>query len=245
MQKAYGFSSVAFVFAAAVVLAISGCQTRSISDSGYKGDYYSAERQNTKELSEFDILGIDPKVSTTQNEIEQALATKHAIILPKGSSIMLIQSGADIPDDAMVRAIEQYYDPMPFSGDLNWKLGKDQKSNAAVLRLAAARGGCEKIVVYWGTLETAGKGLGTKGVSWIPILGGAIPDKAQEMRIRLKAAVVDVKTGQWDLFALEPFEDKAISAKHTRESSDQNQVAELKMKGYKALAKTLSTRYGG
>jgi hypothetical protein len=111
------------------------------------------------------------------------------------------------------------------------------------LRLAAAKGGFEKIVVYWGLLETAQKGLGSKAVSWVPFVGGVVPDETQEMRVRLKVAVVDVRTGQWNMFSPEPFQDTATSARYGRESSDQAQVAVLKKKSYEAAAEDLVKRY--
>lgn len=45
----------------------------------------------------------------------------------------------------------------------------------------------------------------TRVVSWIPFLGGLLPDETQRMRIRLKVAVVGVQTGQWEMFLPGPF----------------------------------------
>ncbi len=109
--------------------------------------------------------------------------------------------------------------------------------------MAAAKGGYEKIITYWGLLETAQKGLGTKVVSWVPFVGGVIPDESQEMRIRLKVALIDVKSGQWDMFIPEPSHDSAISAHYMRESSDQGQVFTLKAKAYEAMVEDVIKRY--
>ena len=76
----------------------------------------------------------------------------------------------------------------------------------------------------------------------MPFVGGAIPDEGQEMRIRLKVAVVDAKSGQWDMFSPEPLYDTAASARYTRESSDQGQVALLKTKAYEVAAEDLMKR---
>jgi hypothetical protein len=59
---------------------------------------------------------IDPKVPVTEAEIEKAFTAKSRIILPKGSSIMVIQSGAMIPDDVMVKGLEKYYNVSVFTG---------------------------------------------------------------------------------------------------------------------------------
>jgi hypothetical protein len=63
------------------------------------------------------------------------------------------------------------------------------------------------------------------------------------MRIRLKVAVVDVRTGQWEMFTPEPFEDVDSSGRYARVSSDQAQVAVLKEKGYRAAVDDLVKRY--
>ncbi|MBI4595823.1 MAG: aminopeptidase, partial [Candidatus Tectomicrobia bacterium] len=208
-----------------IALMVSGCAKRSISDSGYRSEsgYRSQASSNPfykGELSEFQILGINPEAKITQEEINRALESKQRLTLPKGSSIMLIQSGAMIPDEPMVKALEKYYNVSVFSGVPLAQGGNDY---AMTLRLAAAKGGFEKIVAYWGILETAQKGYATKAVSWVPFVGGVIPDEGQEMRIRLKVAVIDVRSGQWDMFSPAPFQNTAASARYTRESSDQDQ----------------------
>jgi hypothetical protein len=224
---------------------VTGCATRSISNSGYRGEpWYQAPGSGNpsykNELNEFDVLGISPTTKITQEEIEGAFASKQDLSLPAGSSLMLIQSGAMIPDEAMVKALGKYYRVSVFSG-LPVSQGSD--NYALSLRLAAAKGGYERIIVYWGLLETAQKGLLTKTVSWVPFAGGAIPNEKQEMRIRLKVAVIHVKSGQWDMFSPEPFQNAAVSSRQTREASDQGQVAVLKAKAYEAAAEEFVKRY--
>lgn len=228
-----------------VALALTGCATRSISDSGYRSEtgYRSQVSANPfykGELSEFQILGINPETKVTQEEINLAFESKRRLTLPKGSAIMLIQSGAMIPDEPMVKALEKYYNVSVFSGV---PLAQGNNDYAMTLRLPAAKGGFEKIVTYWGLLETAQKGLATKAVSWVPFVGSVIPDEGQVMRIRLKVAIVDVRSGQWDMFSPEPFQDTSTSARYSRESSDQGQVASLKTKAYETAAEDLMKRY--
>lgn len=230
---------------ALLAVLLAGCATRSISDSGYPSESYHGERTSTNplykgELSEFEVLGIDPQAKITTEEIAKAFEQKQGFKLSKGSAIMLIQSGALIPDEPMVKALDKYYNVSVFSGV---PTSQGATSYSMPLRLAAAKGGFEKIVVYWGLLETAQKGLGSKAVSWVPFVGGVIRDESQEMRVRLKVAVVDVRTGQWDMFSPEPFQDMATSARYSRESSDQGQVALLKKKSYEAAAEDLVKRY--
>lgn len=245
MSQVEGSSLKSIALMVLIAMAVSGCATRSISDSGYRVESGRRSQGSSSpfykgELSELEVLGINPDAKITQEQINKAFESKERITLPKGASIMLIQSGAMIPDETMVKALEKYYNVSVFSGV---PVSQGTNNYSMSLRMAAAKGGYEMIVAYWGLLETAQKGYGTKAVSWVPFVGGAIPDEGQEMRIRLKVAVVDVKSGQWDMFSPEPFRDTAVSARYTRESSDQGQVALLKAKAYEAAAQDLVKRY--
>lgn len=228
-----------------LLLAIAGCNARSISDSGYRArSGGSAKAADTPfyqgELSEFEVLGISSEATVTQEEISRFLEARQRLVLPKGSSLMLIQSGAMIPDDHMIRALEKYYTVATFTGI---PADRGNGDYAMSLRLAAAKGGCEKIMVYWGVLETAQKSTGAKAISWVPVIGGVISDESQEMRIRLKVALIDVKTGQWETFSPEPFQNTAVSARYTRESVDQGQVAVLKAIAYSGAVEHIVKRY--
>jgi hypothetical protein len=235
----------------ALLLAIAGslvgCGTRSISNSGYSADPDRGYRQAGNpfykgELSEFMVLGIDSRSPISEEDIAKAVALKTRMAVQKGSSIMLIQSGAMIPDEDMVKGMEKYYNVSVFTGvpaEGEGPVG----SYARALRLAAAKGGADKLVVYWGLLETGHEDLATKAISWFPFGGGAITDETQRMRIRMKVAVVDVKSGQWEMFSPEPFEDTGSSGRYSRASSDQAQVATLKDKAYKAAADDMVKRF--
>ncbi len=230
-----------------ILIILSGCSVRSISNSGYNpGGYYSRGGDNPfykGELSEFDVLGIDAGKEASEQEIASAMAAKREkLTLRKGDSILVIQSGAMIPDQDMTENLEKYFSINVFTGVPE----QDKKTNtsyAQALRLAAAKAGIEKIIVYWGLLESGTENLATRTVSWVPIVGWAIPDKSQEIRIRLKVALIDVKTGQWEMFVPKTFEDTAYSAMLNRESSDQAQVALLKTKAYKAAVDGIVARY--
>lgn len=172
---------------------------------------------------------------------------------------MVVQSGALFPDTEMVQALERYYTVAAFTGVpvQGAKPGDPQgralqppatplpqASYSRIFRLAAARGGYEAILVYWGVLESQTQGLGTKAISWVPIVGSIVPDQSQQMRIRLTMALIDVRTGQWETFMPEPFLDDAVSNQLSRASSDQEQVGLLKTKAYKAASEALVGRFG-
>lgn len=227
------------------VATFGGC-ARSISNSGYYADSDRGYGQRNSpfykgELNELDVLGIDSKSAISEEDIQKAAASKTRMTIQKGSTVMLIQSGAMIPDEDMVKGMEKYYNVSVFTGVPAEGSGSGGYSRA--LRLAAAKGGAEKLIVYWGILETGQENLATKAISWFPFIGGAIVDETQRMRIRMKVAVVEVKSGQWDMFSPEPFEDSGSSGRYSRVSSDQAQVAVLKGRAYKATADDVVRRY--
>ncbi len=171
--------------------------------------------------------------------------------LRKGDTLLLLQSGAPIPYDPMVHALGQYFSVMPFSGvpvtgpvhTASLAPGEAAPSYATTLRLAAARSGAITIICYWGLLESGIENHVTKAISWVPIVGAAIPDQSQHMRIRLKVEMIDVRSGNWSTFAPEAYTDTALSASLNRAASDQEQVALLKEQAYKAAAEQLVARY--
>jgi hypothetical protein len=230
-----------------LLILLNGCTVRSISNSGYAREgYYGRGPDNPLykgELSEFDVLGVKAgKEITEQDIVAAADATKGRLALRKGDAILLIQSGAMIPDQDMIASAEKFFSVSVFTG-VPEQDKKTNESYAKALRFAAARAGIGKILVYWGVLESGTKNLATKTVSWVPIIGMAVPDQAQQIRIRLKVALVDVKTGQWEIFVPKVFEDTSYSASLTRESSDQQQVALLKTKAYQAAIDGTLARY--
>jgi hypothetical protein len=227
---------------------------RPISDSGYRhpsgwGGGGGGNPLYRGELTEFDVLGIDRQQSVSEADVRAAAAARQPLSLRKGAALLLIQSGALLPDATMIRALESHYTVGVFSGIPDAApagaspAAPTASAYAMKLRLAAARGGYDTIVTYWGLLEAEQQRLATKAVSWVPIVGMAIPDETQRLRIRLKVAVVDVASGRWDVFAPAEFDDDALSASLIRASSDQTQVALLKDRAYKAAAEDLVKRY--
>ncbi len=242
----------------AVCFMLAGCTTtRSISNSGHRDDsaggYYYTGRgaadpgfQYQGELNEFDVLAVDRTRLVTDEDIVRALNEVKPVSLKPGGSILLIQSGAVFPDGPMVAELSKHFKVTPFSGvpprhrTMTDTEPSESVSYARSLRLAAARAGAESVVCYWGILESARRNLETKTVSWIPFAGWLVPDESQHMRIRLKLAVIDVRSGGWRMLSLEPSPDKSSSTSFTRGSSDQKQVETLKRRAYEAGVRELA-----
>lgn len=222
-------------------LALGGC-ARSISNSGYVDPHFphqaNANPLYRGEIDELDLIVPASAVSAT-SDIEKALSVKDPLRPRLSAPLLVVQSGAIIPDAPMMAALGRHFRAAPFSGlPPQAGDGGDGKpgSYGERLRLAAANGGFGQVLVYWGMLETAQTNGPTKIISWVPIVGYFVPDESQRMRIQLKAVLIDVASGRWRMFQPEPLEDSAISAEINRESSDQDQVALLKDGGYRRLA---------
>lgn len=235
---------------ACLAVMLAGCKSshRSISDSGYRLETHSYSHRPKSdqddgfayrgELSEFDLLGVNRNQFVTEEQIGNALDAAQRVRLANGETILLIQSGATFPDGEMVKAMEQHFRIVPFSGvppeGMRDAVGeRDQPAYARTFRLAAARAGASHIVCYWGVLESLRSDMNTKAISWVPIAGWVLPDENQAMRLRLKLAVIDVRSGSWTVVSPESFVDKnSRSSRYNRDRADQKQVQELKELAY-------------
>lgn len=234
------------LFVALSILLVSGCVTRSISNAGHgQNQFYNGE------LRDQDVLGAMPEQGITDDDIKTALNhSRSSFKLPKNSSILLIQSGAMTPDPAMQHALSQFYSIAVFSGipPHSYRYSDSQQADANVdypklLRLTAANGGQDKIMVYWGQLESGSENEATKVVSWVPFIGGVLPDETQHMRLVLRIALIDVLSGRWTTLTPDVFENSAISGRYNRKAKDIKQVMALKALAYEASAKEIFDRF--
>ena len=85
--------------------------------------------------------------------------------------------------------------------------------------------------------------MATKTVSWVPVVNWIVPDEKQHMRIRLKVAMVDVRSGSWAIFSPRAFEDARMSVSPRRDAEDQKQIERLKKKAYEASSQELLRLY--
>lgn len=229
-----------------LVIFLNGCATQSISETGYAQNGSNGRNgqvsgtQQSKELNELQVLGIRNLSGITEENISEVLAASTSVELPKGESILLIQSGADFPDGEMIESMSQYWDVNILSGS-NDKYSEGNLNKA--LRYVAASGGNKHLVVYWGIVETAKKNLDSKGISWVPFIGWSIPDENTQMRIRLKFAVIDVEKGSWKMFQPSSVEEQFMSSIIGRKGKEQQKVIELKKLVYANAAKQIFNKF--
>lgn len=249
-----------FLVAACALLA--GCASkRSISNSSYRAaEHASAHgyRESTDpgfeyrgELSEFDVLGVARDQTAFDEDIQQALEKARPVRLTPHTAILLIQSGAMFPDGPMVGELSKHFTVVPFSGvppgkdSLGSQETRDSAGFSRSLRMAAARAGAETILCYWGVLESAQEKIATKAVSWVPVVTWFVPDEREHMRLRLKLALIDVRTGDWSVLSPPPFDSKALSVGTRRAVADQKLVERLKGQAYEACVRDLLKVYVG
>jgi hypothetical protein len=154
------------------------------------------------------VLGISRDDVTSEQEIQRALDNSN-LSNSKDSSVLLIQSGAPFPTArwsanwARVSESCHFRACRPlrrtYAGNATESL--DPQNFSKSLRLTAARGGNNFIICYWGMLESGTEKLATKTVSWVPVMNWIVPDEKQHARIRLKVAVMEVRTGHWAVFS--------------------------------------------
>jgi hypothetical protein len=96
---------------------LMGCatKTRSISQSGYH-DHYNHASSRSRELDEFDVLGLNRSKPATEEEIRRASSPAKPLELRPGSTILLVQSGAIYPDGPMVTELSKHFRIVPFTG---------------------------------------------------------------------------------------------------------------------------------
>jgi hypothetical protein len=221
----------------------AGCTTRSISNSSYDAARGRPDTHYRGELSDLDVVGVAIEAKVEEQDIRKALAEAVPVRLAPTSRVMLIQSGAEFPDDPMVAGLRARFDVQPFSGVPTGQ-NVDSPTYSKSLRLAAARGGYDKIVCYWGVLESEEVNKATKVISWVPLAGFLIPDERQSMRIRLRAVIVDVASGRWTYVSPASVASSGLSSIVSRRNTDQSLVAELKEAGYKNLVQALAENRG-
>lgn len=195
----------------AFVALACGCDaTRSISNPvrpwGEGNGTYEGE------LSDFDVVGLAPG---SDSEADTTVA------LHPHMRVLLIQSGAVFPDERLVSALSKHFEVGVASGI------PAQTPGEQGLRHAAARGGFDALIAYWGVLESSQHATAGAAASWVPIAGMFVPDSSQRMRIRLRVLVLDVRSGRWLTLLPPPIDDERASAMLSRERSDRNQVGLL------------------
>ena len=247
MRRAIGFPGIILPAVLAAIFLI-GCAHEKTTDYR-RADYTSRKplksvHMSGRELADTDVLGVAAQ-APTEEDIRNALDRASKVQLRAGEPILVVQSGEPVPDTRMIAELNKHYRAIPFSGLRgDWIKGSSNSKNepdyARALRLAAAQAGAEKILCFWGNLEVAQHDLSTKTITWLPVVDVIIPDEKNNVRVHLKIALVDVRTGAWTVFRTEPQETQMVSTGWAREHIRSPEVRRLQQKSYTVAVNSLT-----
>ncbi len=223
--------------AAAILVAaaalVGGCATRSISNTAmpYPG-------QNTTyrgELSEFDVLGVGD--SGWMQRYMQDKTADSPVRLNPGARVLLLQSGAMLPDPGLEAAMREHYEVTSASGiPAGWTQAGEG------LRGVALRGGFDAVVACWGTLESSTGEVSAS--AWIPVIGLFLPSEDLHMRLRMRFLCMETRTGRWTTFCSSPAVSVRRASVASRVQVDAEQVLELKEQGYSIAVREFAAALG-
>src|SRR5437868_2848659 len=192
-------------------LILCGCHTHSSVE--YKPADFNAAKpykspSHAGQLSELEVLGTQGQAEVTDEQIRKTLDEAHSLHLRRGSAILLVQSGAPVPDAAMVDELSREFKVVPYTGISSEILPENGEGTSLSkgLRMAAAHGNADTVLVYWANLEMKRDEMPTHIVTWVPVVDVVVPDEYQKLRMRVKMALIDVRGGNWATLRAEPFE---------------------------------------
>lgn len=223
-----------------------GCAHEKTTDYR-RADYNSRKplksvHMSGRELADTDVLGTSAQ-TPSEEDIRNALDRAAKVHLKEGENVLVVQSGEVVPDSRMVAELNKHYRAIPFSGVRgDWIKGNSESDPdyAKALRFAAAQAGAEKILCFWGNLEVAQRDLSTKTITWLPVVDVIVPDEKNNVRVHLKIALVDVRTGAWTVFRTEPQEAQMVSTGWAREHVRSPEVRRLQQKSYTVAVNSLT-----
>lgn len=225
-------------------LLLIGCAHNHNSDF-HRADYSSRKVKGYSgyELNQMDVIGPAAEATPSDTDIQKALDRSSAVQLKAGESVLVLQSGQSAPDARMVEEVNKHYRAIPFSGiRSDWarhKFDSPDDHYAKSLRMAAAQAGAEKILCFWGNLEVSRHDLSTKTITWLPVVDVIVPDQKDKVRVHLKLALIDVRTGAWSLFRTEPVQANVVTTGWGREHLEIPEVKKLQKESYVVAVNSL------
>lgn len=196
-----GFTSAIFF------MALPGCTQQGKFIDAQKSAY-KARPAASPQLTEQELFGWDPSAEITEEDIQAALIeAEDEINIPQNASVILVQSGEKIPDIEMRKEMEKYYKVATFSGISPSKQSATNKTSPVAansyiltLRYLGARGRQSRVIVYWPTLEAGSVNKQTKDIVWQDYQPGSNIDKVSSLRYSSRFAIIDVKSGNWEMY---------------------------------------------
>jgi len=236
MKRAYGLLVAGLVF-------LGGCETnRNYRTADLSSEHAYKKGKTSPQLKENEVLGLKAEGATEQ-DIQRILDETRAFNLKEYSTVLLVQSGASHPDREMIEQLSRPFTVIPYTGVPSELCSEGDSDTAKTLRLAAAHAKAETVVVYWGSVEMKRDDLPTGIVSWVPVVDFVVPDEYQKVRMHLKVALIDVRSGQWATFRTEPIEDQTLTTRYAREKAPDWPLKGIKDRVYRSTVQKLLSGY--
>jgi hypothetical protein len=229
---------------AGAALLFVGCETNvNFRAADFSGDKVYKKGPVGPQLKENEVLGLKQSRRLTNDDINRVLDEAASLKIKEGSTILLVQSGSPHPDKEMADELSQRFVVVPHTGLPNEIRSTPDDDISKLLRLAAAHCKAETLLVYWGNLEIKRDDLPTSLVSWVPVVDFTVPDEYQRIRMHLKVALVDVRTGNWSTFRTEPIESDALTTRFAREHEQKWPLQNTKQRLYKNTVQKILDAY--
>jgi len=232
----------------------------SLTGCGQQGKFIDAQKSTYKprtvvspQLTEQELFGWDPSAEITEEDIQDAIAqAEEEISIPRNASIILVQSGEKTPDTDMQKELEKYYKVATFSGippskkiTANKEPSTVANSYILTLRYYGARGKQSTVIVYWPTLQMGIFDKQANSVIWQDYQPPGKNIQISSLRYVTRYAVIDVKTGNWEMFSPTSIETAIPSATaNTNKAKDlEDGVKKSKQQTYQINAQEINSRF--
>ena len=138
---------------ASVFLFVAACASNNnFRPADFTGERVDGKRVGARELKEKDVLGESPR-KLSDAAISEVLDDTKSFQIAPGSTVLLVQSGAASPDNAMVEELAPHFSLVPHTGVAAQVCTQPGERIARALRFDAARAKADTIMVVWGNLE--------------------------------------------------------------------------------------------
>ena len=233
--------------AALVCNLVSSCKNTSLSDPNGSG--------HGQDLSLYELTGQNAQRAVTEADIAAARSGKgRAGTLPSaGAKILLVQSGAHQPDEELQSAYAPHCKPVLWDGRApsfdestrgsHRHFDSDKKEPVLAgetgrrLRLVAAQQGCSHVVVVFGEIQSEYQKLPTSAVSWVPVVGGLVPDRRSGTRLSAQALVMETGSQNYTIVSARPQQATGVTTEDGNATIDGRRSLKLKAAAYPDLAK--------
>jgi hypothetical protein len=235
-MKTASFRPALHLLVLSVTLPLSSCLTTSLSDPTGSGHH--------KDLNLYELTGERPQTQVSEKDIRAALGGRSGTLPRRGGKILLVQSGAQQPDEELTKAFGLVCQSVSWTGISQEKERSEKESPAEAagaigrrLRLVAAQQGCSHVIVVFGEIQSAYQTLATDSlVGWLPIVGDVVPGEHSGTRLFVQALVLETATPRYTVVTASPREESGLTTTRGGDAAKVRRSERMKKLIYPELA---------